>query len=127
MIVTINLNEKDIKKTEVIDALNVFLTAVKEQRCADDCKCEQAETPAPIVETPVAPTPVVPTAPVVPTPAQQYTLEMLANAGATLVNAGKMAEVTQILAKYGVEALTALNPSLYEAVAMDLRSLGAQI
>lgn len=77
------------------------------------------------------PTPDVPTVqpmqPVVPTSAPQYTLDMIARAGTSLVDAGKLAEVSAILQKYGVEVLTALDPSLYGAVAMDLRALGAQI
>lgn len=81
---------------------------------------------APVATTPAV-TAEVPTAPVVPTAVPQYTLDMLANAGATLVNAGKMNEVTALLAKYGVEAITSLDPSMYGTIAMELRNLGAQI
>ena len=73
------------------------------------------------------PAPEVTPAPIVPTAAPQYTLDMLANAGATLINAGKMSSVMAILAKFGVEALTSLPPDKYGAVALELRSLGAQI
>ena len=66
-------------------------------------------------------------APIVPTAAPQYTLDMLANAGATLINEGKMSSVMAILAKFGVEALTSLPPDKYGAVALELRALGAQI
>ena len=90
-----------------------------------------AETPvAPVATTPVAPvatTPVAPVAPAVPTAAPQYTLEMIANAGTSLLDAGKIAELTGLLAKYGIEALTSLDPAQYGAMAMDLRALGAQI
>lgn len=79
---------------------------------------------APVAETP---TPVVPVAPAVPTAAPQYTLEMIANAGTSLLDAGKIAELTGLLAKYGIEALTSLDPAQYGAMAMDLRALGAQI
>lgn len=89
--------------------------------------------PTPVVPTapvapvvPVAPTPVVPT-PVVPTAAPTYTLEMIAKAGTSLIDAGRMADVTALLAKYGVEALTALDPSFYGSIATELRNLGAQI
>ena len=76
---------------------------------------------------PTAPTPVdeVPTA--VPTAAPQYTLDMIAKAGAMLIDAGKIAEVSALLGKYGVDALVSLDPSMYGAVATDLRALGAQI
>lgn len=73
------------------------------------------------------PAPEVTPAPIVPTAAPQYTLDMLANAGATLINEGKMSSVMAILAKFGVEALTSLPPDKYGAVALELRSLGAQI
>ena len=90
-----------------------------------------APTPAPIAETPVThvipATPIVTVAPVVPTAAPQYTLEMIANAGTSLLDAGKISELTGLLAKYGIEALTSLDPSMYGAMAMDLRALGAQI
>lgn len=74
-------------------------------------------------------TPAPDTAPAstIPTAAPQYTLDMLANAGATLINAGKMNGVMAILAKFGVEALTSLTPDKYGAVALELRNLGAQI
>ena len=99
-------------------------------------------TGAPLSATPaqtaaqIAPTvPVVPPAPVanvtpapaVPTSAPQYTLDMIATAGAVLVDAGKMDALCGLLAKYGVEALTALDPAQYGNFANDLRALGAQI
>lgn len=79
----------------------------------------------------VAPTPVqtnaAPTVPAVPTSAPQYTLDMIARAGAALVDAGKMDALCGLLAKYGVEALTALDPAQYGNFANDLRALGAHI
>ena len=98
-------------------------------------------TPAvPVTATPQ--TPVVPTAaanntpavPVaapavstVPTSAPQYTLEMIAKAGTALIDAGKMHELTALLARYGVETLTALDPAHYGAFANELRAMGAAI
>lgn len=89
----------------------------------------QAQVQAPNVP-PAAPTqpPVQSEAPAqIPTAAPQYTLDMIAKAGTALVDAGRIADVTALLAKYGVEALTALNPSMYGAIAMELRALGAPI
>ena len=68
-----------------------------------------------------------PAAPSVPTAAPQYTLEMIAKAGTALVDAGKTAEVSALLARYGVEVLTALDPAMYGSIAMELRAMGAQI
>lgn len=79
---------------------------------------------APVAQAPIAQAPV---APAVPTGAPTYTLEMIARAGTALVDAGKMDALCGLLAKYGVEALTALDPAQYGNFANDLRALGAQI
>lgn len=77
----------------------------------------------PSVSTPAPSAP----APIVPTAAPQYTLEMLAKAGTALIDAGRMNDVMALLGKFGVEALTSLDPSMYGAMATELRNLGAQI
>ena len=87
-------------------------------------------TGAPLSATPaqtVAPVANVPVASAVHTGAPTYTLDMIARAGAALVDAGKMDALCGLLAKYGVEALTALDPAQYGNFANDLRALGAQI
>ena len=87
-------------------------------------------TRAPLSATPaqtVAPVANAPVASAVPTGAPTYTLDMIARAGAALVDAGKMDALCGLLAKYGVEALTALDPAQYGNFANDLRALGAQI
>ena len=71
----------------------------------------------------VAPAP----APAVPTAAPQYTLEMIAKAGTALIDAGKMNELSALLARYGVEALTTLDPAHYGTFAAELRAMGAAI
>ena len=98
-----------------------------------------AQTVAPVANVPVAPAVVqqaapavapvaqAPVASAVPTGAPTYTLEMIARAGTALVDAGKMDALCGLLAKYGVEALTALDPAQYGNFANDLRALGAQI
>ena len=78
-----------------------------------------AQTVAHVVNAPVASA--------VPTGAPTYTLDMIARAGAALVDAGKMDALCGLLAKYGVEALTALDPVQYGNFANDWRALGAQI
>lgn len=87
-------------------------------------------TGAPLSATPaqtVAPVADAPVASAVPTGAPTYTLDMIARAGVALVDAGKMDALCGLLAKYGVEALTALDPAQYGNFANDLRALGAQI
>lgn len=96
-------------------------------------------TPAPVapVAAPVAPTAPVPTeqpaAPVaqapaaVPVTAPTYTLDQIARAGASLVDAGKMEQLLALLTRYGVAAVTQLQPDQFGVFATELRALGAQI
>lgn len=77
--------------------------------------------PAPVQAAPVAPAPApVDTAPFI-------TLEQLSRAGAALATAGRMTDLMALMQKYGVQALTQLTPDKYEAVATELRAMGAQI
>ena len=85
---------------------------------------QAAPAVAPVAQAPIAQASI---APAVPTGAPTYTLEMIARAGTALVDAGKMDALCGLLAKYGVEALTALDPAQYGNFANDLRALGAQI
>ncbi len=67
-------------------------------------------------------------APAVPvTTAPSYSLDQIANAGAALVNIGKMEQLLALLAKYGVQAVTQLQPAQYGTFVTELRALGAQI
>lgn len=63
----------------------------------------------------------------VPTAAPRYTLDMISTAGATLIDAGKMEQLMQLLDKFGVKSLTELAPENYGAIATELRALGAAI
>ena len=49
----------------------------------------------------------------IPTAAPTYTLDMLAAAGSALIDAGKMNDLLGILSRYGVNALTELQPEVY--------------
>lgn len=85
-------------------------------------------TPAPALAAPaqtVAPTNPAPAVPV--TTAPTYTLDQIAKAGASLVDAGKMEQLLALLAKYGVQAVTQLQPDQYGVFATELRTLGAQL
>ena len=93
-------------------------------------------TPAPVATPTPAPAPVAPAqtvaptnpAPTVPvTTAPTYTLDQIAKAGASLVDAGKMEQLLALLAKYGVQAVTQLQPDQYGVFATELRTLGAQL
>lgn len=98
-----------------------------------------ATGPAPAPVTPAPAAPVTPPAPA-PAPAPQtaapvmpvagaptYTLDQISKAGAALVDAGKMEPLLALLTKYGVQAITQLQPAQYGVFATELRALGAQI
>lgn len=90
-------------------------------------------TPAPVATPTPAPAPAAPAAPINPAPAvpvttaPTYTLDQIAKAGASLVDAGKMEQLLALLAKYGVQAVTQLQPDQYGVFATELRTLGAQL
>ena len=102
----------------------------------------QTEPVVPVNQTPTpvqaaAPTAVpMPTPTPSPQPVQQaapepqqkaITIDMLAAAGAPLIDQGKMPQLMALLAKYNVQAITQLTPDKYDGFAADLRSIGAQI
>lgn len=66
-----------------------------------------------------------PTVPVAGAPT--YTLDQISRAGASLVDAGKMQQLLELLGRYCVQAVTQLQPEQYGAFATELRALGAQI
>ncbi|MBQ3551212.1 MAG: hypothetical protein IJA41_09580 [Clostridia bacterium] len=121
------------KQTEAKDAAQQAQAPVNPmQATGAPLSATPAQTVAPVANVPVAPVaqaPIAqaPVASAVPTGAPTYTLEMIARAGTALVDAGKMDALCGLLAKYGVEALTALDPAQYGNFANDLRALGAQI
>lgn len=98
----------------------------------------QPTTAAAPQQTAPAPQPQAQTIPMpqAPTPAQQttaqpqqkaLTLNDIATAGAGLVDQGKMQQVIELLGKYGVQAITLLQPTQFDAFAGELRALGAAI
>lgn len=86
----------------------------------------QAPVQQPITQTPVAEVqqPVaIPTSHV----AQEFTVEQLQTAMASLVDAGKMEDIRALLNGFGVPSIMALQPDQYGALATALRGMGAQI
>lgn len=85
------------------------------------------EAPAPVntaISDPAPAAPAVPTAPA----EKVYTFDDITNAGAQLLEAGKMEQLMGLLKiNYNVQAVTQLRPDQYAAVAADLRKLGARI
>lgn len=69
--------------------------------------------------------PVAPVAAPAPTPAA-ITLEDLGRAGAGLIDAGKMPQLMGLLGKYGVQAITQLQPGQIGPFAAEMQALGAK-
>lgn len=63
----------------------------------------------------------------VPTTQTAYSMDQLAVAATQLMDAGKRDQLMQLLASFGVQALTALPHEQYGAFATKLRELGANI
>lgn len=91
----------------------------------------------PVQQIPMAPAPEM-TAPVQAPPAQtapaplqtaahSYTMDDLTNAAVMLMDSGRQADLLNLLAQFGVEALPALPQEQYGAFATALRGLGAKI
>lgn len=94
----------------------------------------QMPAPTPQMPTPMAaPTPVTnaptnypaPNVPLAPPP--QYTVDQIMAAGATLMDAGKVNELMNLLHSFGVQAVMDLKPEQLGAFATAMRELGAKI
>lgn len=85
------------------------------------------QAPVPVQTATPAPVP-APTAPnIAPNSAgAQLTVEDIGRAGATLVDMGKMPQLLALLARYGVQAVTQLQPAQLAPFADELRALGAK-
>lgn len=123
----------------VLKAIDKLTTAL-EKNAVNISVSQDAPAPVAPVAAPVTPAPMPPVtmppataaptnpAPAVPvTTAPTYTLDQIAKAGASLVDAGKMEQLLALLAKYGVQAVTQLQPDQYGVFATELRTLGAQL
>lgn len=66
-------------------------------------------------------------APTVPVSAKVYTEDELMRAAAALMDAGKMADIQQILVGMGVQTFTQLPQERYGEFAMALKGLGAKL
>ena len=86
----------------------------------------QATTVAPVTpQTPVQPqTPVTSQAPVqMPT----YSIDQIAVGAIQLKDAGRLGEFQQLLAKFGVAALTQLQPAQLPEIAAELQKMGVKL
>ncbi len=123
------------KKTTALDAVVGNPAVVHPAASAPAASAPAA--PAPAAPAPAAPAPTasVPAASApVEIPAAEpesqnksYTLDDLSRAGAALVDQGKMPQLLDLLSKYGVQAVTQLDSSVYPAFAENMKALGAQL
>lgn len=58
---------------------------------------------------------------------QKYSTEQIMQAGAELMDAGKINELTNLLQSFGVQAVMQLQPDQLDAFAAAMRDLGAKI
>lgn len=84
-----------------------------------------AQYQQPMQQAPAPQTPPMQAA--VPTTPQTYTLEQLAVAATPLADAGKRQDLVNLLAQFGVTALTHLPKEHYGAFATQLRAMGAKL
>jgi len=88
----------------------------------------QAVTPAPVTPAPAPPAPQQAAAPVVPTvEAPSYTQQDMAMACVQLMDMKGQARIMEIMAQFGVQALTQLDKSQYNVLAQVLRNEGVNI
>ena len=142
VIVKIEAHELAASINKLADAISGHAPAASMATVGPALVAAPVEAPAPVnpAHAPVAMTapaqPVAPTAtspgntaaPAVPvSSAPSYTLDQISRAGASLVDAGKMQQLLELLSRYGVQAITQIQPEQYGAFATELRALGAQI
>lgn len=86
----------------------------------------QPQTPQapPVQPTPQAPTTAPPAQ--APTTAPSYDIQKLAVAAMQLKDAGRIGEIQELIAKYGVTTIMQLKPEQYDAFAQDLISKGVK-
>ena len=94
---------------------------------APDTSTRSTAEPTPAAAA--APTSAAPTAPTVPTaaPERKYTKEELARAATGLMDAGRQADLLELLGRFNVLSLMALKPEQYGEFAAGLTEMGAKL
>ena len=84
------------------------------------------ETPA--VQQPQVPiAPQAPVTPQAPTQMPTYSIDQIAVGAIQLKDAGRLGEFQQLLARFGVAALTQLQPSQLPEIAAELQKMGVKL
>lgn len=127
-------------------AINRLADAIAYSRAPATAPSTNSANPTPGAVNMGAPTPAQPTGTPVPAapmtgptaapaqatgvplaPAPQYTVDQIMQAGATLMDAGKVNELMNLLHSFGVQAVMDLKPEQLGAFATAMRELGAKI
>lgn len=115
-----------IDASGLADAINNLAAAISAQNTVPVSTPGPAVAPQPAVSKAPIPTQASPaTVPLAAPP--QYTVEQIMEAGATLMDAGMMDQLTNLLHTFGVQAVMDLKPDQLGAFATALRELGAKI
>lgn len=133
-----------IEAPELVGAINNLATSIGGAKPSAAVSVSSGPLPAPappVAAAPSVPAPIPPAAPVPQAPAPistpapgipvaappQYTVDQIMAAGATLMDAGKITELTNLLHSFGVQAVMDLKPEQLGAFATAMRELGAKI
>ena len=86
---------------------------------------------APVVQQPTAPvsqaTTAAPVTPQAPTQMPTYSIDQIAVGAIQLKDAGRLGEFQQLLARFGVAALTQLQPAQLPEIAAELQKMGVKL
>ncbi len=82
----------------------------------------------PIPQAPVTPqAPTAPVTPQAPTQMPTYSIDQIAVGAIQLKDAGRLGEFQQLLARFGVAALTQLQPTQLPEIAAELQKMGVKL
>jgi hypothetical protein len=116
------------KTTASIDTQKVAESIMPELPPVQQQQPQQAPvTPTQPQAVPTQQAPVQQQPQAVPTSAPTYSFDQLAVAATQLMDAGRMADLQQLLSSFGVQALMELPETQFGAFATKLRELGAKI
>lgn len=137
-----NALEKEATKNEEVKTLEdtAFVANIENSVTNQATKVQNQNSVIPVapVAPVVQPMPVIPTEQIVPTEMvvptipttivqESFTQEQLARAMSNAVSAGKKDTILNILEQLGVQALTQINPTDYNKLAVMLKEAGVEV
>lgn len=88
----------------------------------------QTAVGAPVIpEVPAVQQPQAPVTPQAPTQMPTYSIDQIAVGAIQLKDAGRLGEFQQLLARFGVAALTQLQPAQLPEIAAELQKMGVKL